>query len=344
MSTGVQSKLQNVIILRSFAIVAVVLYHCYCPWLYAWNWVESPARPIYSFIMEVLLVGRMPLFVFVSGYLFSHLYNDRGKYQNFIPFLKNKFKRLLTPLLLFAGLMSICLQKNYIDMIVGDGGFHLWFLKMLFWSFMACWLVAKYVKSTWLEIGVLAISVIMMFMPFPKILGLSQFSKYFVFFLGGYLFYKYRNNTGVVRKTTIIWWGGVAYITLCLVCLWQYLTNPQSAFQDIIHTNHLVAVSRDILRPITVIMAFMLIDAILAQYNKAIPKIFDSLNKMSYGIYLFHMLFIQLIAKYLWGQVEPFFIQHYVLTPVLLFIIIFTASAYMTHILHKTKWGIWLIG
>lgn len=340
-----QPKLQNVIILRSFAIVAVVLYHCYCPWLYAWNWVETPARPIYSFIMEVMLVGRMPLFVFVSGYLFSHLYNDRGKYQRFMPFLNNKFKRLLVPLFLFAGLMCICLHQNYINAIVWNSGFHLWFLKMLFWSFVVCWFIARYVKYMYLEMCALAISVLIMFIPFPNIFELSQFSKYFAFFLSGYLFYKYRNHLLIITGSRLAG-GGIMliYIILCIVCLLRYKNNPQRAVEDIIHTDSIVAICRYVLRPVTVIMSFLLVDWVLSKRKTAIPKIFDSLNKMSYGIYLFHMLFIQLIYTYLLEYIKIALIQYYVLIPLLLFIIIFTVSAYLTHLLHKTKWGKWLIG
>lgn len=191
-------KLQNVIILRSFAIMAVVLYHCYSPWLTAWNWADTPARPYYSFIMEVMLVGRMPLFVFVSGYLFSHLFIDRGKYHEFTSFISNKFKRLLVPMLLFSGLMAVCLQRNYINLIIGDNCYHLWFLKMLFWCFIVCWSVAHYIHRAWIECSILFLSAVLMFIHFPELLGLSYFSKYFFFFVGGYLYYKYRNHMRLI--------------------------------------------------------------------------------------------------------------------------------------------------
>lgn len=138
-------KLHNIVVLRSFAIITVVLYHCYCPWMNAWNWVETPVRDIYSYVMEVMLVGRMPLFVFVSGYLFSHLYFDRNKYHDFIGFINNKFKRLLIPCFLFTGLMAICLGDNYFNLALYDG-YHLWFLKMLFWCFITAWFTINYIK------------------------------------------------------------------------------------------------------------------------------------------------------------------------------------------------------
>lgn len=255
MSTSLP-KLANVVILRSFAIMAVVLYHCYCPWLDAWNWINTPIRPIYSFFMEVMLVGRMPLFVFVSGYLFSHLYIDRGKYHHFIPFLNNKFKRLLIPLFLFSALMALCLNKNYINMIIGNDCYHLWFLKMLFWSFLICWVIASRIRSVFLDLLCLAISIALMFIPSPNILGLSQLSKYFVFFLGGYLFYKYRHNISFIYKRPFGISIFILYILLCGLCAIRYSENLPLAYSDIIHSDKIIVLSRYILRPIMISMFY----------------------------------------------------------------------------------------
>ena len=145
-------KLKNIVVLRSFAIITVVLYHCYCPWLYAWNWFECPLRGLYSYLFETVMVGRMPLFVCVSGYLFSHLLLDRGKYQSFSGFIKNKIKRLLIPCFTFTGLMCVCLHENYITAI-WQGGYHLWFLKMLFLCFITCWISSYFTKNIIFEIG-----------------------------------------------------------------------------------------------------------------------------------------------------------------------------------------------
>ena len=336
-------KLQNVVILRSFAITAVVLYHCYCPWMYAWNWYVTPVRPFYSFIMDVMLVGRMPLFVFVSGYLFSHLYNDRKKYQDFIPFLSNKFKRLLVPCLLFTGLMAFCLKQNYFDMIIGSS-YHLWFLKMLFWCFMGTWCIAHYIRKIWIEDLILVVSIFMMFIHVPNILGFSQFFKYFFFFIGGYMFYKYRRNLIFIYNKRVGWCIILIYMILCLLCAIRYLKNPILASYDIIHSDHIVVLSRYVLRPIMILMAFILVDWFISKSAISSKNIFNTLNKLSYGIYLFHMLMIQIIFKYLFEYTDRIFTVHYILAPLLMFVSIFLTSVFLTYLLQKTSWGKWLIG
>lgn len=171
-------KLLNIVILRTFAIMAVVCYHCYCPWMSSWNWYDCPARNLYSFIFETILIGRMPLFVFVSGYLFSYLYISRGKYHKFSEFIENKFKRLLVPCIVFTGVLCVCLQINYIHVFI-YGGYHLWFLKMLFLCFITCWIIAKHVNYLKFEVVLLCVTIAMTFIPFPNILGIHHYFKYF---------------------------------------------------------------------------------------------------------------------------------------------------------------------
>lgn len=100
------ARLNNIIVLRAIATIAVVIFHCYCEWTTAGRF-QCPIGSIYEFIFRVVLIGRMPLFVFVSGYLFSHLILDRGKYTTFRGFVKNKFERLLVPFFVFSGILSL---------------------------------------------------------------------------------------------------------------------------------------------------------------------------------------------------------------------------------------------
>ena len=91
-------KLYDVVVLRSFAIVMVVAYHAYG--LMYWGFVPKMTerfKDLYYVVNEYVVNFRMPLFVFISGYLFSFLEHERGKYPTFMALLKNKFKRLIFP-------------------------------------------------------------------------------------------------------------------------------------------------------------------------------------------------------------------------------------------------------
>lgn len=335
-------KLHNIVVLRSFAIITVVLYHCYCPWMNAWNWVETPVRDIYSYVMEVMLVGRMPLFVFVSGYLFSHLYFDRNKYHDFIGFINNKFKRLLIPCFLFTGLMAICLGDNYFNLALYDG-YHLWFLKMLFWCFITAWFTINYIKWGVMALMLFLALIMMFFQPLP-ILGINQYFKYYFFFFGGTLFYRYKSKLSFIYSHKF---GSViilSYVCICAIVLLRYIAQPKITGGDIIHLDKVVAICRHILRPLTVLMAFILVDYLLKKKDGFVKHL-DSINNLSYGIYLFHMLLIRLVGRYfLSSDMRYILSEHYLLSPLILFCIVFFTSAFISSILHKTCWGKWLIG
>lgn len=335
-------QLKNIIVLRSFAIIAVVLYHCYCPWLYAWDWYSCPIRGVYSYIVETVLVGRMPLFVCVSGYLFSHLYIERGKYHSFSGFLLNKIKRLLVPCLSFTALMSLCLQDNYWESVVGYG-YHLWFLKMLFLCFMTCWICASYIHKVRFEMVVLLVAFIMMFMHIPNYFGIGQYFKYYIFFWGGYLFYKYRHKFGFLFTRQWLCIILFAYLVLCGICAVIYYIHPEQANSDIIHANISLSIIRMILRPLMIVLAFILVDRFIHN-GMLFENVFVSLNKLSYGIYLFHMLFLQSIHKYFLFQTTGFAESHYILTPIIYFVIITLLSISITSLLKRTSWGTYLIG
>lgn len=310
-----RQKLQNIVILRSFAIIAVVLYHSYCPWMSSWNWYECPIRNLYSFIFETILVGRMPLFVLVSGYLFSYLYFARGKYHSFVDFIKNKFKRLLVPCIVFTGLLCVCLQVNYMFVFI-YGGYHLWFLKMLFLCFLTCWIVANYVRSWKIEIVLLLISIIMTFVPVANVLGIHHYFKYFFFFYGGYLFSKYRQNLDFIYTKRFGLAIIVIYLTLCAITGYVYFINRHIDVGNILYSNNILKFCRIAMRPIMAIGAFIVVEWII---RKRIPnkmeRLCDSINNLSYGIYLFHLLIIESIHKYFNGSINQFAIEHYVITP-----------------------------
>lgn len=335
-------RLQNIVVLRSFAMIAVVLYHCYCPWLNAWDWYTTDARPLYSIIFETMLVGRMPLFVAVSGYLFAHLYIDRGKYHNFKSFLNNKFQRLLVPCILFSALMSIVLQDSYIENLLGMG-YHTWFLKMLFLCFMTAWMAGRYSKSATTDILLLCLAAAMVVLPDVPYLGIGQYFKYYIFFYLGFLMYKYREKLTFLHTKKSLAAMLILYCVLSLVAINRYLTHPDAAMSDIIHSDHTVAICRYLLRPLIIFIAFAIVDLFLRRRN-AISAAFDTLNRYSYGIYLFHMLLLQTIYRYFLDRTLTFGREHEYAMPLILFAVVFTLSLSLTYLVSKWKYGKYLIG
>jgi fucose 4-O-acetylase-like acetyltransferase len=103
-------RLTDISYLRTVAIFAIVLYHSFCPYM-DWKFVSSSYNPTYNSIFKVWFGARMPLFLFISGFLFSYLLFVKNKYQSFTGFVWNKTKRLLIPYLIFATLIMLSHDK-----------------------------------------------------------------------------------------------------------------------------------------------------------------------------------------------------------------------------------------
>lgn len=136
-------------LVKSINILLVVLGHILV--LYNGRSFGLPENHFLLTINKGLYLFHMPLYIALSGAIFE-LCIERGKYSDFISFLKNKILRLLLPFLVvsifflaptlyFLGL-SHC---NYIQTImksvccIDAMDRHLWFLPALFWVFIVVW-------------------------------------------------------------------------------------------------------------------------------------------------------------------------------------------------------------
>lgn len=179
--------------LRTIATISVVAWHCFfCP-MFGWGIVEEqsgmkPFRLINSFFIPN---ADMPLFTFLSGYLFFMLREEKGKYKEFKPFLFNKIKRLLLPFLFFSLLIvSTSYNHRYSDICWGEGS-HLWYCPMLFWCFLIAWVVLK--LNNWFVMGLCVGGSVLLVLIFPSVwflpfrlpLGIDNACYYFSYFLLG---------------------------------------------------------------------------------------------------------------------------------------------------------------
>lgn len=90
-----QINSENLTLYRVAAMTLVVLYHCTCYYAHpSWPFGEGPYNPVLK-AMTTLMGGiHMPIFVFISGYLYWKLKGD-GHYNDLFAFYKNKTLRLI---------------------------------------------------------------------------------------------------------------------------------------------------------------------------------------------------------------------------------------------------------
>ena len=105
--------LNSISYFRAIAIIAIVAGHCF----------DAAGIEFDSFLsrlMSTIVTGSSSLFVFVSGFLFHHIFCQKFAYR---PFIRSKFHKILVPYLLL-GIVPIIgfvvLHKEGSD---GHGGF-----------------------------------------------------------------------------------------------------------------------------------------------------------------------------------------------------------------------------
>jgi len=187
------SRIISVDIARAIAIILVVSRHFIPDGMPEW----------YSFLQyNVLSFIRLPLFMFVSGYLYIHIERERerkGKIVKYGTFVWHKFKRLMVPYF-FVSALIITLKlltqgEMYVERPTSISSFYemfyisttvayfLWFAYGLFLIF----LIIPFFNTSKKLIIITIIALVIYFIPvnFPDIFSLAAIKSKFIFFCLG---------------------------------------------------------------------------------------------------------------------------------------------------------------
>lgn len=204
------NKNRQIVILTVFAMLLVVLGHSDITEEFRGTWI---VRWVYSF--------HMPLFFFISGFLFSlTMPTDKFRKTKFSTFIKKKCIRLLVPFLFINTIIFIVkstlisdssMMKNPVGLNFPDfldsTLFHplgfMWFLPTLFCIFLIAFPLTKIIKVNTNEgwrsvalIGITMIAALGIYYYLPPI-EFMQFSKccyYLFYFLLGILYCDYKES------------------------------------------------------------------------------------------------------------------------------------------------------
>ena len=138
------SRLDNFDLAKAFAIVLVVIGHFY----------PSDSPEWYVLFRSWMYTFHMPLFMFISGYIYIDFKKDEKK----IEFVKKKVQRLMLPYIVVSVLiisLKLLSQKgmfvenpvtffSYVQCLYKpSAGYFLWFV----WSLFSCFLIIPFFKS-----------------------------------------------------------------------------------------------------------------------------------------------------------------------------------------------------
>lgn len=336
-------KLLEANYLRSYAIISIVIWHCLvCP-LNAWGLIDptTGGRLVSVLARFVIPDASMPLFTFISGYLFAYLYQkNKEKYGQFKPFLKAKIKRLVIPFLVLGTLVNLTVPERYPIQILSGEGSHLWFCMMLFWCFMIRWTVLK-INNKVVSMLMLLLSIVAIvyskgnnwYLPeFPySLFGIRHAVFFYLYFVMGDWLYRNKGKLDSFVEEKSSW---LRLIMLSGI----YAVWVLASLLKIPYVSDVLALTSSVY---FIVLIYLWVSKLISIDWLKPNKFIETLCIYSFGIYVFH----EWIS---WGLYhQPFFFglfEKYTIAYALIFTIMdFAVSFALTHFALKTKVGKYLL-
>lgn len=327
-----QPKDYGIQILRVVFTLWILLYHSFNEYF-----LKNPfnIQPHYELefmrgITNLVLQG----FMFISGFLLAKGYFRKGKYRNRLSFVKDKAKRLLFPYLFWS--LALVIFYNVPTYEVICGAKHLWFLLSLFDLMVLSTILLPAIVNSHKIID-FTIFMVVLFIPpilnkinLPYIFGLKTSIAYLPSFLLGIFIVKYLFDKRFIQMNRLRFGLLTSIIFVCAVTAVLSRSLPYGSLY--LHLPYYFA------PPILYILIIRTLHTISPMY------IIDSIAANSLGIYILH----QFVGKYtlmyyLPGYVE-FYDHHYILAPTLLFFFMLLTAWGASKVMHKTKFGKFILG
>ncbi|MFP4846797.1 acyltransferase family protein [Winogradskyella sp. PE311] len=329
-------------ILRAVGILLVVLRHSFSPYRGSWGVSQYFEYNIYAdYLGSYISTFSMPLFVFISGYIYHFLRSNYGKYGNYKTLFYKKSRRLIVPYFILAPIyIYFFLDYNnfgsYLAHLWTDSG-HLWFLLMMFIMFMIYYKFEDYLNKK-IVFGIVLGSflyIISVLFLYYNLQPIGRVFRYFIFFLLGNYFSK--NSSTILNYLK----GKVLYIFLAHLAIFSLYFY----FAQTLDNKYLLITNRQALLVISILalcFVYGFLNIVVEKYKSSVEKIkplTKLINHTSYYIYLIHQPILKVYFTFL-------IIQG--LSPTIGIIIAFLGSMLISislgYVIMKFKWGRELIG
>lgn len=296
------NRIRHIADLSSFGILLVVFGHSFA----TLDAAGSRAVSAFCFLHSLVYSFHMPLFFFISGYLFMHT-NPPGKTLSYTAFVRRKIVRLLLPYVAISTAafpVKVALSKyawrgahlgpaDYLKSLVfplDNTIFFFWFLPTIFIIFLAAPLMRKVLDSraqlpaaAAATITFAALNILVPVKSVP-LLNLSGVAHHLVFFWLGCVMYRFG------RK-----YNGPPALALAAVLF--AATTALSAFGADYVEAFLAAVCG-------ILGSFYLISFTAARSGGAAPLVFRPIDGYSYQIYLLSWFFQSLFRILLFQMLK----------------------------------------
>lgn len=321
-----KEKILAISSLRVIAMFLIVFYHCYAYYFHPIWHSRYPDGLIVDEYKGIIWLNylHLPIFVFISGFLYGYQSFYYGTNEKFHIFLIKKIKRLIIPYMFWGIILMLIGQGTHSQFFFGQIA-HLWFLPMLFIIFF----IVGSLKNI-----IINLSPAWIFSFFPLTILLNLLIP--------------------IVNIECIFTSAVSYLTyfyagLCVVLLYKKF-NPQRAYLLFV-ISALSFVSSFFIRlhPFSIIICLRVLSVVILAASSLFllkkqkrSRIIEKLDQHSMGIYIIHHIFI-------WGILDITTIRllankHYVLAPILLFITSIIISYTISYQISKSKYKHLILG
>ena len=338
--------LMDVVLIRLTLIFLLVFMHAFCPFTRWWQ--APPASDFhiigaYKWLALSMHHFRLEAMVFISGLLFGYTLKLHPERLTFHQCILKKAKRILLPGILFSALYYLMFFDHnapwYVALykvLCGCG--HLWFLPMLFWCFVLCYILERHQMIS--PTAILSISMAALFIPGTFALGIGRVPNYFFYFYLGFAIQKDYVTFPIVKTHRLL----LLPIAYLLFCIWNELILDYWQ----VPTTTLAYLLRGFLLKLTQLLcAFSMLTFLYSIANK--PSIKHWLNQRSYlitlsgycyGVYIYHLF----ILMYLYYHTPFTTYFPTAVFPWIGFIFTLALSLALCHLTLKTRLGRYMIG
>ena len=325
-----RKKSEHYNIIKVLTTILVVVAHS--TRMYTGAGVVSPCceSKFLAVLTEIIYSFHMPLFMAVSGMVYSFCVNERGKYTDSVEFIKNKVFRLIIPFLFFgfAYVAPVMVGFGFTDksyfsyclkgIALAKNPRHLWYILALFEIYVICAVLRKFISKFDFLILVLLFPLALIHNQMPITLQIDSLCYYLFFFWLGYLFNRFYEK--IIERTL-----SNPVTPILLVAVFAYIfVYGKGVVSDML----LAVVGSLIIIYITALFSTKLTES----------RIYKSVKKNSFGIYLFHPMIIYVLFYYLGQkQINP------IILSTLIAVVSFALSWGLTELFRWLRLGI-LIG
>ena len=302
------SQTEKIGFVRTMLMLMVVLYHSCVFWTEKWFIlpveIDNKSLDVFSIWLNTFHVHA---FTLVSGYLFSYLKWDKGKYKDFKLFISNKAKRLLVPYVFISVVWAIPIGQVFYHYSIGEilnqyalgtAPSQLWFLLMLFWCFIGAWLLSNAIEKSnirpiLIAIGSFGIGFVGGLI-FPNYFCIWTAFQYFPLFVLGM---KLRHWNRLEQIPVLVY----VALDVVLFVAWNITQGHESIILKLVTVGVGFA-----LHVVGALMAWSVLQWIGSRVRWQENKVFMALSKSSMPMYLFHQQIIYFMIYWLNGKVNPY--------------------------------------